>query len=140
MFLCHSMESIAYLSKKRKKSLTIHHWMFWTMMTVFWRTKRTHWKDVELSLRWRSKLYIFFFIAINHFYYYYNIQKADTCIKEKMTWRKNIVSIMKKIINYEISDLVIRKNSKSSYGLEETPLNNVFKLSCPVSLRVQQGL
>lgn len=42
---------------------------------------------------------------------------------------------MKKIINYEISDLVIRKNSKSSYGLEETPLNNVFKLSCPVSLK-----
>lgn len=94
---------------------------------------------IEFEMK-EQAIFFFFFIAINHFYYYYNIQKADTCIKEKMTWRKNIVSIMKKIINYEISDLVIRKNSKSSYGLEETPLNNVFKLSCPVSLRVQQGL
>lgn len=54
--------------------------------------------------------------------------------------KKEYCQYNEKIINYEISDLVIRKNSKSSYGLEETPLNNVFKLSCPVSLRVQQGL
>lgn len=40
---------------------------------------------------------------------------------------------MKKIINYEIFDLVICKNFKFLYGLEEIFLNNVFKLFCFVS-------